>query len=333
MDVDHLREDVYRKGEIIMLRFEKPEYKVAEYDESKFFGKFELEPLERGFGTTLGNALRRVMLSNLPGSAISSIRIEGVMHEFQKIDGIVEDVTEIILNLKGLVLKKFSEESQILHLKVTKEGEVHASDIEPNAEVEIINKDLLICTLSKGGSIDMTMTVTSGRGYVDAKDNAKMLKSVEVGTIAIDSLYSPIERISYEVENARVGQSENYDKLTLNVETNGSITPQESIALASRILIEHFEILASLNEISNVSGMLADKEEDPIVKTLETPVEELDLSVRAYNCLKRAGLHTLQDLTAMTENEMMKIRNLGKKSLKEVIEKIQDMGLKFHDQD
>ena len=316
-----------------MLRFEKPEYKVVEYVENNFYGKFELEPLEKGFGTTIGNALRRVMLSNLPGSAVTSIKIEGVMHEFQKIDGIVEDVTEIILNLKNLVVKNYSESDKVLHLKKDKEGVVTAKDIEKDADVEIVNEDLVIATISKGGSLDMELTVSNGRGYVDAKTNKKLLKKDEIGVIAIDSLYSPIERVSYEVEPARVGQSEDYDKLVLNVWTNGSIKPEEAIALASRILIEHFEVITKINKIADMSGLLADKEDDPITKTLETPIEELDLSVRAYNCLKRAAIHNLSDLTSMSETEMMKIRNLGKKSLKEVIDKIKDMGLKFRDEE
>ena len=316
-----------------MLRFEKPEYKVVEYVENNFYGKFELEPLEKGFGTTIGNALRRVMLSNLPGSAITSIKIEGVMHEFQKIDGIVEDVTEIILNLKNLVVKNYSESDKVLHLKKDKEGVVTAKDIEKDADIEIVNEDLVIATLSKGGSLDMELTVSNGRGYVDAKTNKKLLKKDEIGVIAIDSLYSPIERVSYEVEPARVGQSEDYDKLVLNVWTNGSIKPEEAIALASRILIEHFEVITKINKIADMTGLLADKEDDPITKTLETPIEELDLSVRAYNCLKRAAIHNLSDLTSMSETEMMKIRNLGKKSLKEVIDKIKDMGLKFRDEE
>ena len=316
-----------------MLRFEKPEYKVVEYVENNFYGKFELEPLEKGFGTTIGNALRRVMLSNLPGGAVTSIKIEGVMHEFQKIDGIVEDVTEIILNLKNLVVKNYSESDKVLHLKKDKEGVVTAKDIEKDADVEIVNEDLVIATISKGGSLDMELTVSNGRGYVDAKTNKKLLKKDEIGVIAIDSLYSPIERVSYEVEPARVGQSEDYDKLVLNVWTNGSIKPEEAIALASRILIEHFEVITKINKIADMTGLLADKEDDPITKTLETPIEELDLSVRAYNCLKRAAIHNLSDLTSMSETEMMKIRNLGKKSLKEVIDKIKDMGLKFRDEE
>ena len=316
-----------------MLRFEKPNYKVVEYDENNFYGQFVLEPLERGFGTTLGNALRRTMLSSLPGSAVKAIKIEGVLHEFQKIDGVVEDVTEIVLNMKKLVVKNYAETDKKLHLKADKEGVVTAADIEQDADVEIINKDLVIATLAKGGSLDMDIIVSNGRGYVDAKTNRKEMTNAPVGLIPIDALYSPIERISYEVLPARVGQSENYDKLVMNVYTNGSILPQEAIALAARILMEHFEMLTKLNKIADLTGLLSDKEEDPIQKTLETPIEELDLSVRAYNCLKRAGKHTLSDLTAMSETEIMKIRNLGKKSLKEVLDKVKDMGLRFRDED
>ena len=316
-----------------MLRFEKPDYKVVEYNESNFYAKFVLEPLERGFGTTIGNALRRVMLSHLPGSAVKSIKIEGVLHEFQKIDGVVEDVTEIVLNMKKLVVKNFTEEDKVLYLKADQEGVVTANDITPDADVEIVNKGLVIATLAKGGSLDMQITIGNGRGYVDAKINRKEMKNVPVGVIPVDSLYSPIERVSYEVEPARVGQSENYDKLIMEVYTNGSMTPQEAMALSSRILIEHFDIITKINKIADMTGLLSDKEEDPIQKTLETPIEELDLSVRAYNCLKRAGHHTLQDLTSLTEPEMMKIRNLGKKSLKEVMDKIKEMGLKFRDEE
>ncbi|NLC48417.1 MAG: DNA-directed RNA polymerase subunit alpha [Tenericutes bacterium] len=315
-----------------MLNFIKPEYKVNEYVESNCYGKFVLEPLERGFGTTLGNALRRVMLSSLEGSAITDIKIEGVMHEFQKIDGVVEDVTEIILNLKNLVLRNHSEEDQMLHLKANKEGEVFASSIDKNADVEIVNPDLLIATLSKGGSLDMTMTVSNGRGYVDGRENALAVKDV-VGAIGIDSLYSPIERVSYEVESARVGHSENYDKLTLNVWTDGSVKPEEAIARASKIIIDHFEVITNLHNLTGLESVLANKEENSTQKTLETPIEELDLSVRAYNCLKRDAIHTLQDLTSKSENEMMKIRNLGKKSLKEVLDKVREMGLAFRDED
>ena len=314
-----------------MLRFEKPEYKITEYIESNHYGKFELEPLERGFGTTIGNALRRVMLSSLPGSAITSVKIEGVMHEFQKIDGIVEDVTAIILALKSIVIKNHSQEDKVIRLSVAKEGPVTAGDIEKDADIEIINPDLVIANLVKGGKLEMEMTVSNGRGYVDAKANQKLFGENKAGVIAIDSLYSPIERVSYDVESARVGQNENFDKLIINVYTNGSITPEEAMALSGRILIEHFNIVTDLNSISDVSGLMAEKKVDTITKTLETPIEEIEFSVRAYNCLKRAGINTVQDLISKKEVEVTKIRNLGKKSLKEVIDKVKEMGLKFRD--
>ena len=316
-----------------MLQFEKPVYKITDSVESNFYGKFELEPLERGFGNTLGNALRRVMLSSLPGSAISSIKIDGVLHEFQTIEGVYEDVATIILNLKGVVVKNHSNTSKTLHLSVSKEGEVTAGDIECDADVEIINKDKVIATLSKGGKLDMEITVTNGRGYVDSEINKKLLDSKQVGVIAMDSSYSPIERVSYEVQPARVGQNETYDKLVLEVWTNGSMKPEEAIALASRILIEHFELLTDLSSIADVSGIMIEKTEDPKTKALETSIEDLDFSVRAYNCLKRAGIHTLQDLVNKSESDMMKIRNLGKKSLKEVMDKVKDMGLNFRNED
>ena len=314
-----------------MLRFEKPEYKITEYIENNHYGKFELEPLERGFGTTIGNALRRVMLSSLPGSAITSVKIEGVMHEFQKIDGVVEDVTAIVLALKSIVIKNHSEYDKVIRLYADKEGAVTAGDIERDADIEIINPDLVIANLVKGGKLEMEMTVSNGRGYVDSKANQKLLGENKVGVIAIDSLYSPIERVSYEVESARVGQNENFDKLIMNVYTNGSITPEEAVALSAKILIEHFNILTDLNSISDVSGLMAEKKVDTITKTLETPIEEIEFSVRAYNCLKRAGINTVQDLISKKEVEVTKIRYLGKKSLKEVIDKVKEMGLKFRD--
>jgi len=316
-----------------MLQFEKPVYKVTDSVESNFYGKFELEPLERGFGTTLGNALRRVMLSSLPGSAISSIKIDGVLHEFQTIEGVYEDVTTIILNLKGVVFKNHTNEAKVVRIDVSKEGEVTAGDIEHDADIEVINPDKVIATLAKGGHLSMEMTVTNGRGYVKSEENKKLYDYKKAGVIAIDSLYSPIERVSYEVGNARVGQNESYDKLIMNVWTNGSIKPEEAIALASRILIEHFEILTDLSSIADATGMMIEKAEDPAVKALETSIEDLDFSVRAYNCLKRAGIHTLQDLVNKSETDMMKIRNLGKKSLKEVLDKIRDMGLVLRDDD
>ena len=318
-----------------MIKFEKPDYKVKEYIESDNYGKFEIEPLERGFGTTLGNALRRTMLSSLPGDAITSVKIDGVLHEFQKIDGVIEDVTAIVLNLKSIVIKNHSDDySYILRVNANTEGEVYARDIECDTDIEILNPDQLICTLAEGGSINMEMTISNGRGDSLAEENKLLYgDNAKQNVIFIDSLYSPIERINYEVESARVGQDNSYDKLILEVWTNGSITPEESVALASRILIEHFEILADLNEIADETGLMTSKAEDPNQKALETSIDDLDLSVRAYNCLKRAGILTLRDLTDKSENEMMKIRNLGKKSLKEVIDKVKSMGLTFRDDD
>ena len=270
-----------------MLKFEKPDYKVKEYIRNNFYGKFEIEPLERGFGTTLGNALRRVMLSSLPGDAVTSIKIDGVAHEFQKIDGVIEDVTAIVLNIKSLVIKNHSEDySKVLRLSKTGAGVVTAADIEQDAEIEILNPDLVICNLAEGGSINMEMTIGNGRGYVRAEENKKLFEKNKMNVIAIDSSYAPIERINYEVEPARVGQNDHYDKLIMEVWTNGSITPEEAISLGSRILIEHFEILADLNEIADQTGLMIAKVEDPSVKILETSIDDLDLSVRAYNCLK-----------------------------------------------
>ena len=317
-----------------MIKFEKPEYKIKEYMENNHYGKFELAPLERGFATTLGNALRRVMLSSLPGSAITSVKISGVMHEFQKIDGVVEDVTSIILALKSVVIINHDTEEgskKVIRLKASEEGPVLASDIEKDADIEIVNPDLVICNLVKGGKIEMEMTVGNGRGYVDSKANEKLLGDNEAGVIAIDSLYSPVENVSYDCEPTRVGQNENYDKLIMNVTTNGSVTPEEAMALAARILIEHFNIVADLNAIADFTGIMAEKQVDTITKTLETPIEEIEFSVRAYNCLKRANINTVQDLINKKEIEVTKIRNLGKKSLKEVIDKVKELGLQFKD--
>ena len=316
-----------------MIEFEKPNYKITDYVESNFYGKFEIEPLERGFGTTLGNALRRVMLSSLPGSAISSVKIEGALHEFQTIEGVVEDVTTIILNLKKVVVKNYSNEMKTIRINVNQEGPVTAGDIDHDSDIEILNPDLVIANVARGGSLVMEMTVSNGRGYVRSEDNKKLLDIRKVGVIAVDSLFSPIERVSYEIESARVGQDESYDKLVLQVWTNGSIRPEEAIALASRILIEHFNILTNLSNIADMTGMMIEKTEDPKVKALETTIEDIDFSVRAYNCLKRAGIHTLQDLVNKSENDMMKIRNLGKKSLKEVLDKVRDLGLVLRDED
>ena len=316
-----------------MLNFEKPMYKITDYIEGNNFGKFELEPLERGFGTTLGNALRRVMLSSMPGSAIVAFKVDGVMHEFTTIEGIVEDVTTIVLNLKSIVVKNNTDEVKKLTLSVNEEKTVTAADIVTDGDVEIINPDQVICTVSKGGKLEMELLVANGRGYVPSNENKSFVEGQKVGYIPIDALYSPIERISYEVDSARVGQDASYDKLIMNVQTNGSLRPEEAMALAAKILIEHLNIVTNLSEIADMTGIMNAKQEDSKLKKLETSIDDLDFSVRAYNCLKRAGVNTLGDLTEKSELEMMKIRNLGKKSLKEVMDKIKDMGLKFRDDD
>ncbi len=316
-----------------MLNFEKPIYKITEYVENSNYGKFELEPLERGFGITLGNALRRVMLSSMPGSAIVAVKIDGVMHEFQTIEGVVEDVTTIVLNLKNVVVKNHSEETKTLRLNVSEEKKVTAADIVCDSDVEIINKDQEIATLAKGGKLDMEIIVANGRGYVPANENKEYADNNKVGYIPIDALYSPITRINYEVETARVGQDANYDKLIMNVNTNGALRPEDAMALGAKILMEHLNIITNISEIADMTGIMNAKQEDSKQKKLETSIDDLDFSVRAYNCLKRAGISTLGDLTEKSELEMMKIRNLGKKSLKEVIDKIKDMGLKFRDED
>ena len=316
-----------------MLNFEKPIYKITDYIENSNYGKFELEPLERGFGRTLGNALRRVMLSSMPGSAIVAVKIEGVMHEFQAIDGVVEDVTSIVLNLKNVVIKNYTGEDKIARISVNEERVITAADIVVDPDIEIINKDQVIATLSKGGKLEMELIISNGRGYVPSNENKKYVENNKIGFIPIDALYSPIERISYDVESARVGQDANYDKLIMEIHTNGSVRPEEAMALGAKILIEHLNILTNLSDIADTTGVMNAKQEDSKLKKLETSIDDLDFSVRAYNCLKRAGVSSLGDLTEKTELEMMKIRNLGKKSLKEVMDRIKEMGLKFRDED
>ena len=315
------------------MNFEKPDYKITDYVENNNYGKFELEPLERGFGMTIGNALRRVMLSSMPGSAIVAVKIDGVMHEFQTIEGVIEDVTAIILNLKGIAIRNHSEEVKTAHLSVHEERVVTAGDIICDSDVEIINKDQVIATVAKGGKLDMEFIIANGRGADLSSENKKYITDSSLGYIPIDALYSPIERVNFEIDKARVGQDASYDKLIMEVETNGSLRPEEAMALAAKILIEHLNIITNLSEIADVTGIMNAKQEDSKQKKLETSIDDLDFSVRAYNCLKRANINTLGDLTEKSELEMMKIRNLGKKSLKEVMDKIKDMGLKFRDED
>ena len=312
-----------------MIKFEKPDYKITEYQESNHFAKFEIEPLERGFGTTIGNAMRRVLLSSLPGSAVTSIKIDGVLHEFQKIEGVVEDVTTIVLNIKNLVVKNHTNEPKKIRLTKSVEGPVTAGDIDKDADIEIMNPDLVICNLVKGGKISIEMNVDNGRGFTPAAENKANLEQNVAGVIAIDSNYSPIEVVKYEVLDTRVGQDESYDKLDMEITTDGSMTPEEAMALGAKILIEHFNIIADLNSISNIANIMQEKKIDTMTKTLETPIEEVEFSVRAYNCLKRAGIHTVQDLVNKKEIEVTKIRNLGKKSLKEVLDKVEELGLTF----
>jgi DNA-directed RNA polymerase subunit alpha len=315
------------------LVFEKPEYKMTEYVEGNNYGRFELEPLERGFGTTLGNALRRVLLSSLPGDALTSVRIDGVLHEFQTIEGVIEDVTSIVLNLKKVVVRKNTDEQVIIKLSASGEGVITASYLDRQPTLEIVNPDQVICTLAEGGKIDMELTVSRGKGYIIADEVKKTLDQPKVGTIAIDALYSPIERVNYEVENARVGQDNNYDKLIMEIWTDGSLLPQEALKQAASILIAQLDNIDNPEFTDAVKGLMKQNNEDPKQKVLDTSIDDLELSVRAYNCLKRAGINNVQDLINKSENEMMKIRNLGRKSLKEVIDKIKDMGLSFRNDD
>lgn len=311
------------------LVFEKPEYKMTEYIEGNNYGKFILEPLERGFGLTIGNALRRILLSSLPGDAITSVRIDGVMHEFQTIEGIIEDVTTIVLNLKKIVVKKNTEEQVTVKLSAKGEGELTAAALMTDSTLEIINPDEVICTLAEGGKIDMELTIGRGRGYIVADEVKEVLGDMKVGTIAVDALYSPIERVNYEVEKARVGQNNNFDKLILEVWTDGSLAPQDAVREASSILMAQLDKIDNPEFTDAIRGLMKQNEEDPRQKLLETSIDDLELSVRAYNCLKRAAINNVQDLVNKSENEMMKIRNLGRKSLKEVIDKIKEMGLSF----
>lgn len=311
------------------LIFQKPEYKMTEYVEGNNYGKFILEPLERGFGLTIGNALRRILLSSLPGDAITSVRIDGVMHEFQTIEGIIEDVTTIVLNLKKIVVKKNTDEQVVVKLSAKGEGVLTAGALMTDSTFEIINPDQVICTLAEGGKIDMELTIGRGRGYIVADEVKQTLGDMKVGTIAVDALYSPIERVNYEVEKARVGQNNNFDKLILEVWTDGSLAPQEAVKEASSILMAQLDQIDNPEFTDSIRNLMKQNEEDPKQKLLDTSIDDLELSVRAYNCLKRAAINNVQDLVNKSENEMMKIRNLGKKSLKEVIDKVKDMGLTF----
>lgn len=313
-----------------MKQFERTNFKIEEHDSETGYAKFVIEPLERGFGTTLGNALRRVLLSSLPGASTYAINVEGVHHEFSVINGVVEDITSIILNLKNLVLSIDGDEEVTLTIDKKGEGPVLASDILLPTGVEVINKDLVIANLAADGHLQMDIFARNGRGYVTADINKKELKVI--GMIPTDSNYSPVERVSYNVEPTRVGENEKYDRLVMEIMTNGSKTCQEVLALAAKIIIEHLNLFVELNDIALDTKVMAE-EEEASVKVLDMPIEDLDLSVRSYNCLKRANIQTVQELINRTEEDMNKIRNLGKKSLKEIKEKVIELGLSYREEE
>ncbi|MFR8087866.1 MAG: DNA-directed RNA polymerase subunit alpha [Lachnospirales bacterium] len=314
-----------------MLEFEKPRIEVSKVSEDGMYGCFVVEPLERGYGITLGNSLRRIMLSSLPGTAVSSIKIDGVLHEFSTIPGVKEDVAEIVLNLKNLALKANEDftEPHTAYIDFCGEGVVHASDIKISSDIQIMNPDLVIATLSGGQDthLSMELTITTGRGYVGADKNKK--DDQAVGVIPIDSLYTPVQRVNFTVENTRVGQITDYDKLTLEVWTKGTITPQDAVSLAAKVMNDHLALFIDLSDNARNTEIMVEKEEDQKEKVLEMTIEELDLSVRSYNCLKRAGINTVEDLTNKSEEEMMKVRNLGRKSLDEVLGKLEELHLKL----
>lgn len=308
-----------------MLEIEKPRIEIVEMSDDYTYGKFVVEPLERGYGITLGNSLRRILLSSLPGAAVTSVKIDGVLHEFSTVPGVVEDVTDIILNLKSLRLKLYGDDEKILRIEANSEGEVKAGSIIHDADVEILNPDLTIATLAENGRLFMEMTVARGRGYVSAERNKK--GDHIIGVIPIDSTFSPVQKANYTVENTRVGQITDYDKLTLEVWTDGSIRPDEATSLSAKILNDHLRLFIGLTESLNDVEIMVEKEEEQKDKIMEMTIEELDLSVRSYNCLKRAGINSVEELIQRNEEEMMKVRNLGKKSLEEVINKLEELGL------
>ncbi|HJC36043.1 MAG TPA: DNA-directed RNA polymerase subunit alpha [Candidatus Merdibacter merdavium] len=315
-----------------MQKFERAEFEVKEYVESEHYGKFVFEPLERGFGTTIGNALRRVLLSSLPGAAVFAIKMDGVYHEFTAIPGVVEDVTAIILNIKKLILKIADDEVYTLRISKRGPGEVTGADIICPEGVEVLSKDHYICTLEEDGVLEMELQARVGRGYVSADTNKQLYQTQNqpLGTIYTDAIYTPVEQVSYLSEPTRVGQNAKYDKVTLEITTDGSITPAESVAWAAKILIDHLQLLTKVDEqVSEMDSVMKEAQGEVQNKGLVMMIEDLDLSVRSYNCLKRAGIQTVEELTQKTEDEMMRVRNLGKKSLKEVKDKIYELGLSF----
>ncbi len=317
-----------------MFEFERPNIEVVEISEDKKYGRFVVEPLERGYGITLGNSLRRIMLSSLPGVAVSQVKIEGVLHEFSSIPGVKEDVTEIVMNIKSLAIKNNSDSNEVKTAYIEYEGEgvVRASDIQVDQDIEILNPDLVIATLSgKDTKLYMELTITRGRGYVGADKNKT--DDLPIGGIAVDSIYTPVERVNVTVENTRVGQITDYDKLTLDVYTNGTLVPDEAVSLAAKVLSEHLSLFIDLSENAKTAEVMVEKEDDEKEKVLEMSIDELELSVRSYNCLKRAGINTVEELTNKTSEDMMKVRNLGRKSLEEVLAKLKELGLQLNPSD
>jgi DNA-directed RNA polymerase subunit alpha len=308
-----------------LIEIEKPRIECVENDEDKNFGKFVIEPLERGYGITLGNSLRRILLSSLPGTAVTSIKIDGVMHEFSTIPGVVEDVTEFILNIKGIYFKSYTTGSKTLYLEAHGEGPVLAGNIKADSDIEILNPDHHIATLNGDSRLFVELNVDSGRGYVSAEKNKN--EDQLIGIIPVDSIYTPVLKANYSVENTRVGKITDFDKLTIDVWTNGSISPGDAVSLAAKIMSEHLSLFINLSDDARNAEIMVEKEETKKEKVLEMTIEELDFSVRSYNCLKRASINTVEDLINKTEDEMMKVRNLGRKSLEEVIKKLHDMGL------
>ena len=315
-----------------MFDFEKPRIEIAEISEDKKYGRFVVEPLERGYGTTLGNSLRRIMLSSLPGAAVNSVKIKGVLHEFSSIPGVKEDVTEIIMNIKELAIKNNSSSNELKRAFIDVEGErvVTAADIQVDSDIEIINPDLVICTLNGGAEshFEAELTIAKGRGYVGADKNKT--EDMSIDTIVVDSIFTPVERVNLKVENTRVGQITDFDKLTLDVFTNATLPPDEAVSLAAKVLSEHLSLFIDLSENAKQAEVMIETAENPVDKVLEMNIDELELSVRSYNCLKRAGINTVEELTNKTSEDMMKVRNLGRKSLEEVLAKLKELGLSLN---
>lgn len=316
-----------------MIEIERPKIDTATLSADGRYGKFVVEPLERGFGTTLGNSLRRVLLSSLPGVAITSMKIDGVVHEFSTIEGVKEDVTEIVLNLKGVRAKLYSEGPKTVRIEASGECEVTAGSIQQDAEIEILNSDWHIATLDEGAKLVMELVFDKGRGYVPADRNKQNAEFAALGAIAVDSIYTPVLKVNYTVENTRVGQITDYDKLTIEVWTDGIINAKEAVSLAARIMTEHLNLFVNLSEEAMGAEIMVEKDDKGKEKVLEMTIEELDLSVRSFNCLKRAGINTVEDLISKSEDEMMKVRNLGRKSLEEVISKLESLGFKLSKDD